>query len=112
VSRETTDPFALAVLAVFERPEVMQAIVEKLLPHLGSLVEQPPDAWLDTNAAADYLGITPNAVHKASAARNIPCHQRIRGGKLWFRRSELDDWRRDGDRGRFHAASTRSKTRR
>ena len=41
------------------------------------------DRWLDTRRAAEYLGITVNALHKQTAARSIPFEQDCPGGKCW-----------------------------
>jgi hypothetical protein len=53
-----------------------------------------PDGWLDSKQAAAYVGMTRNALHKRTAAGDIPCEQEVPGGKRWFKRSELDAWRR------------------
>jgi hypothetical protein len=55
------------------------------------------EGWLNAREAAAYVGLTLNALHKHTAARTIPFEQDGPGCKLWFRRSELDRWRR-GDR--------------
>jgi hypothetical protein len=49
---------------------------------------------MNSAGAADYLGITRNALHKHTSARTIPFEQSGPNGKLWFRAVELDDWRR------------------
>ena len=36
------------------------------------------------------------SLYKLTAAREIPFHQDGPGCKLWFLRSELDEWRRVG----------------
>jgi excisionase family DNA binding protein len=52
------------------------------------------DGWLDMGQAAAYLGLTRNALRKYTAARTIPFEQDIPGAKCWFKRCELDAWRR------------------
>jgi excisionase family DNA binding protein len=54
------------------------------------------DRWLPTVEAADYLGLSVNALHKLTAERAIPFEQEGPGCKMWFKRSELDEWRRTG----------------
>jgi excisionase family DNA binding protein len=49
---------------------------------------------MDTKQAAEYVGVTVAALHRHTAARTIPFEQDAPGGKCWFKRSELDDWRR------------------
>jgi excisionase family DNA binding protein len=53
-----------------------------------------PDGWLDTKQAAEYVSLTVAALHRHTAARTIPFEQDAPGGKCWFKRSELDAWRR------------------
>ncbi len=62
-------------------------------PHLQ---QQPAVGWMDSRKAADYLGLTVAALHRYTAARTIPFSQDTSGGKCWFNRAELDDWRRGG----------------
>ena len=49
-----------------------------------------PDGWLDSRRAAEYLGTSPNALRKATAAGRIEHEQLVPNGKLWFRREALD----------------------
>ena len=49
---------------------------------------------MDTKDAASYLGLTVHALHKLTAAREIPFEQEKPGAKCWFQRSRLDEWRR------------------
>lgn len=55
--------------------------------------DAPPDEWMTTAAAARYLSMTPNAMHKLTSARQIPFSQDRPGGRCHFRRSDLDAWR-------------------
>jgi excisionase family DNA binding protein len=78
-------------------PEV-QAIIARLQGERAEL-EQPTadvgDAWMTTKQAAEYLGMTPNGLHKLTAARSIPFAQPGGfGGKCYFKRADLDAWRR------------------
>jgi excisionase family DNA binding protein len=52
------------------------------------------DGWLDTKRAAEYLGISRRSLHKLTAAQAVPFAQDGPGCKCWFKRSELDAWRR------------------
>jgi excisionase family DNA binding protein len=54
--------------------------------------------WLDSRAAAEYLGVHRDTVRKLAAERAIQAHQDGPGCKLFFRRSELDEWRQQGGR--------------
>jgi Helix-turn-helix domain len=64
-----------------------------------------PGRWMGSAAAADYLGISRNALHKHTSARTIPFEQSGPNGKLWFRAAELDEWRRGQRPGALESAT-------
>jgi hypothetical protein len=78
------DAEALDLLADYLAPR----LVEKLTPESARA-----DGWLDAKQTAAYLALSVHALHKLSAAREIPFEQDGPGCKLWFQRSELDAWR-------------------
>lgn len=88
-----------ALLESFD-DEDLELIAQRLGPRLLELAPRiearDEDRWLSTREAAEYLGLTTNALHKLTAARAVPFEQDARGGKCWFLRSELDAWRRNG----------------
>jgi excisionase family DNA binding protein len=55
--------------------------------------DSEPDRWLSAKDAARHLGLSLNALYKLTRAGEIPFEQDGPMCKLWFRRSELDDWR-------------------
>ena len=60
------------------------------------------DEWLDTRGESEYLGIHRDSLRRRAAERAIPAEQAGAGCKLFFRRSDLDAWRRRGRRaGRY-----------
>jgi excisionase family DNA binding protein len=69
--------------------EALARFAVRLMPH----VRVEDDRWLTTAEAAAYLGMTVNALHKLTAAEAIPFHRDSPGGKLYFKRSQLDAWR-------------------
>jgi excisionase family DNA binding protein len=83
--------------------DVSQALLDSLLGRLADLVvqrllertnEDPGQSqaeWLDTRAAAHYLGVHCDTLRKLAAERSIPTHQDAPGCKLYFRRDELDE---------------------
>jgi hypothetical protein len=88
---------ALAHALLAELDEVtLDALADRLAPRLASRLASPPapDGWMDAKGAAAYLSISLHALHKLTAARSIPFEQDAPGCKLWFKRSELDAWRR------------------
>lgn len=66
------------------------AIAAKVAALLPDRVE---DRWLDSSEAADHLRIPLSQLRKLSAADLIPAYQDTPGGRLYFLRSELDEWR-------------------
>lgn len=71
-------------------------VVDRLMARSETQIEQPPDEWMDARAAAIYLGVHRDTLRELAAGRAVPVHQDGPGCKLYFRRDELDDWRRSG----------------
>ena len=92
----------MAVLSI-ELPEnVLDALAERVAARVLERLDHEQDGrWLDAKQAADYLGLSINALHKLTAARQLPAEQEAPGHKLWFRRSQLDHWRSGGRNGAF-----------
>jgi len=75
-----------------------------LLERLGA-DEREGDDWPDSRHAAEYLGVHRDTLRKLAAEQAIPSEQDGPGCKLYFRRLDLDAWRRCGGRPRHLAAS-------
>lgn len=83
-------------------------VLDELLAHLADLVavkvldrlalrdSTAADEWLDTRCASEYLGIHRDSLRRLAAAKEVPAEQSGAGCKLFFRRSDLDAWRRPG----------------
>jgi excisionase family DNA binding protein len=117
-------PFEVAAQAAIERHPVslggasatelvlLDVLFDKLaarlaaavLEQLGHASDDDSAEWLDSRSAAEYLGVHRDTLRKLAAEHAIPVHQEGRGCKLFFRRSDLDDWRDRGGRG-VHLAS-------
>lgn len=52
------------------------------------------DRWLRTPEAAEYLGMSIPELHRRAAAGVVPHEQEKPGAALYFRRADLDAWRR------------------
>jgi excisionase family DNA binding protein len=92
-----TAPGIAAALVAELDDAALDTLAERLAPRLARrlpVAAPEPDGWLDTKGAASYLGITTNALYKLTAARAIPFEQDGPGCKCWFKRSDLDAWRR------------------
>jgi hypothetical protein len=73
----------------------LRRLAELLAPYLPA-AEAPaePDRWMNSREAAEYAGTTRDALHKAMAAREVHFEQDVPGGKAWFKRADIDAWRR------------------
>jgi hypothetical protein len=70
-------------------------LAELLAPYLPAVTPAgEADRWMTTREAAEYAGTTANALHKAMAAREVHFEQDTPGGKAWFKRADIDAWRR------------------
>jgi len=67
-------------------------LAPKLERHLQGREAHPE--WMNSKNAAEYLGMSRNALYKLTAARKIPFEQEGPGCKCYFKASELDTWRR------------------
>jgi excisionase family DNA binding protein len=73
----------------------LRRLAELLAPYLPApAAPVEPDRWLSTREAAEYAGTSPNSLHKAMAAREIRFEQDVPGGRAWFKRADIDAWRR------------------
>ena len=73
----------------------LRLLAELLAPYLPvPAASSEPDRWLNSREAAEYAGTTRHALHKAMAAREIHFEQDTPGGKAWFKRADIDAWRR------------------
>lgn len=85
------------ILTVDVPREVVETVACRVLELMREEQQEPSDdGWLDTAGAAEYLGMPKTALHKLTAARIIPFEQEGAGCKLYFKRSDLDAWRRQG----------------
>jgi hypothetical protein len=75
----------------------LRRLAELLAPYLPAPVAPSEDRWMDSREAAAYAGTTRDALHKAMAAREVHFEQDCRGGKAWFKRADIDAWRRGED---------------
>jgi excisionase family DNA binding protein len=78
--------------------ELAERVAAAVVSRLGATQDQDAAEWLDSREAAAYLGVHRDTLRKLAAERAIATHQDGPGCKLFFRRSELDEWRRSGGR--------------
>ena len=101
---------------VGEEAGLSSALIGQLIDQLADRValvlaerlnadERASDDWLDCRHAAEYLGVHRDTLRKLAAERAIPSEQDGPGCKLYFRRGDLDAWRRGGGRPRHLAVN-------
>lgn len=71
-------------------------VADHIASRLSLVQEDQGDQWLDSRAAANYLGISRDSVRRLAAEGSLPTEQANANCKLYFRRSDLDSWRHDG----------------
>jgi excisionase family DNA binding protein len=85
----------------------LDGLVDLLADRIASIVaarlnvgapEQSTNEWLDSRQAAAHLGVHRDTLRRLAAERTIPSEQDGPGCKLFFRRDDLDAWRRGGGR--------------
>ena len=69
-------------------------VANRIVSQLAESSRTPADQWLDSSAAAEYLGISRHSVRRLAAEGSLPTEQAGANCKLYFRRSDLDSWRR------------------
>jgi excisionase family DNA binding protein len=84
---------------------IADRVAEAVTARLASSVPDVAPEWLDSRGADNYLGLHRDTLRKLAAERAIPAVQDGLGCKLFFLRTDLDEWRRAGGRA-AHVAST------
>jgi len=73
----------------------VERLADALAERLAPLLARPSDTtWVTTRQAAEHVGFSIDALHRHTAAREIPLHQERPGARCYFRRDQLDAWRR------------------
>jgi excisionase family DNA binding protein len=92
-------------------PSLIEQLLDRLADRVAAMLAERLGAseiqeveWFDSRRAAEYLGVHRDTLRKLAAERAIPSEQESAGCKLYFRRADLDAWRRSGGRPR-HLAS-------
>ncbi len=75
-------------------------VVDRLVERATAEKDEDRNEWMDARAAAEHLGVHRDTLRKLAAERAVPVHQDGPGCKLYFRRDELDEWRRSSRAGR------------
>ena len=91
---------------------IVEHLVDRLAEKVAAIIaerlsvpDDRTDEWFDSRNADEYLGVHRDTLRKLAAERAIPMEQDGPGCKLYFRRSDLDVWRRSGGRPRHLMSS-------
>jgi excisionase family DNA binding protein len=77
-----------------ELDRLADVLAERVVARLdGRLDGSPADRWLDTGAAAEYLGVHRDTLRRLAAERRIPSEQEGPNCRRYFRVADLDRWR-------------------
>lgn len=76
--------------------ELADLVADRVAARLAQPQQPSGDRWFDTRGAAEYLGIGRDSLRRLAADRSIPAEQAGENCKLYFRRADLDEWRRGG----------------
>jgi excisionase family DNA binding protein len=87
---------------------IADLVVDRLMERTHAQTSEHASMWLDARGAAEYIGVHRDTLRKLAAQRAIPTHQDGPGCKLYFRRDELDQWRRTSRAMRATAAGLRA----
>jgi excisionase family DNA binding protein len=92
----TTSPhLTTPTLAVGLDPETIDALASVVAARVAELLPDPADdPWLDSRGAAAYLAIPLSTFRTWTARGELPGYQDTPSGNYYFKRSELDEWRR------------------
>lgn len=76
---------------------LLDLLADRIVDRLSHLDQEPEqDVWLTLAEAAKYLSLHPDTLRKHAKAGRIPHTQEGQGCRMYFRRSDLDTWRRAG----------------
>lgn len=85
-----------ATVALYLPPALLDAIAERAAAIISERVVLAPEPWIGVDAAAAYLACPRSRIYRlVSSARGHalnPIPYQRDGGRLLFRRSELDGW--------------------
>lgn len=76
-----------------ELEQIVQTSIRKVLSEQQT-VKTDRDEWFNIQQAATFLGLAVQTIYQKVCELEIPFHKK--GKKLWFLKSELDNWLRDG----------------
>lgn len=82
-------------LALTLDPEAIDGLASAVVARVGELLsDSTDDPWLDSHGAAAHLAVPRSTIRAWTARGELPGYQDTPGGNYYFKRSDLDEWRR------------------
>lgn len=86
---------AIPQVALVLSPETIDGLASAVVARVAELLPEPTDdSWLDSRGAAAHLAVPLSTVRNWTARGELPGYQDTPGGNYYFKRSDLDEWRR------------------
>jgi excisionase family DNA binding protein len=76
-----------------ELEQIVQTSIRKVLSE-NQTVKTDRYEWFNIHQASSFLGLAVQTIYQKVCELEIPFHKK--GKKLWFLKSELDQWLKDG----------------
>lgn len=86
------DPSSTVPYLVVDLDAVAHRIAELVTVSLRDALQGEASPWLDVGTAAGHLGCSEERLRKLVQRRAVPFHQERPGARIFFNRSELDQW--------------------
>lgn len=77
-----------------ELEQIVLASVRKVLNETTHGNSNTDDQWFNIEQASEFIGLAVQTIYQKVSGLEIPFHKR--GKKLWFLKSELDQWLKEG----------------
>lgn len=93
-----TDATLLNGIGLALPPEILDRLADALAERTGVT----PSPWMSADRAAEYLDVPKKRIQNLTSAGRIPHHKE--GGRVLYRRDELDAWLAEHYEGPRHLA--------
>lgn len=94
-----TDATLLNEIGLALQPEFLDKLAEAVAERIGG---ESARVWMNVDSAAGYLDLPKKRIQNLTAAGRIPHHKE--GGRVLYRRDELDAWLAEHYEGPRHLA--------
>lgn len=92
---DTSTSLPTPTLSVGLDPETIDGLASAIVVRVVELLpDSTDDPWLDSRGAAAHLAVPLSTIRAWTARGELPGFQDTLGGNYYFKRSDLDEWRR------------------